>query len=265
MREITLIKLGGSLITDKRVPRTFLPSRLRALAPVMVELAEQPSGSSLVIGHGSGSFGHVTAKKHGTAKGVSGSKAWKGFSEVALAASELNLLVAGELAEAGLPIFRLQPSAGTLCAGGKLVHWDLTSVQTALLRGLVPLVYGDVAFDAAWGGTITSTEMLFFYIAEHLPVSQILLLGEVEGVLDQSGQRIPTITPDSLSSVEDALGGSSGTDVTGGMESKVRDMVALVQRVRGLRVRILDGRQPELLRHALEPNFDQGTLIIDES
>jgi isopentenyl phosphate kinase len=177
-----------------------------------------------------------------------------------LAAASLNALVSESLVEAGLPIFRVQPSAGTLCAGGALVHWELSTLQQALSSGLIPLIYGDVAFDTRQGGTITSTETLFFYLAERLPVRRILLLGEVEGVLDARGNLIPAITPQSLPEVEHALGGSAGTDVTGGMETKVRDMVALVERVQGLEVRILDGRDPARMARVLADQAE-GTLI----
>ena len=83
------------------------------------------------------------------------------------------------------------------------------------------------------------------------PVSRVLLLGEVEGVYDPTGQVIPKITPATLPAVEAALGGSAGTDVTGGMETKVRDMVALVEAVPDLTIRIMSGSQPGLLEATL--------------
>ena len=72
--------------------------------------------------------------------------------------------------------------------------------------GLVPLVYGDVSLDDVRGGTIVSTETVFFYLARHLPVRHVLLLGEVEGVYDPSGNVIPRITAETLESIEAALG-----------------------------------------------------------
>jgi hypothetical protein len=45
------------------------------------------------------------------------------------------------------------------------------------------------------------------------------------------------------------------------MASKVRDMVALVQRAPGLQVRIADGRDPQRARRALLASEDEGTLI----
>lgn len=261
MSNLTLIKLGGSLITDKRVERTFLSERVDALAQtVRIALSDDPQ-LRLIIGHGSGSFGHMAARRYGTINGVQGAAAWAGFSEVARAAADLSTLVTTRFAAAGLPAMRFQPSAGTRCRGGELVHWDLSALNSALAHGLLPIVHGDVAFDEVRGGTITSTESLFFYLAGHLPVKRILLLGEVEGVLDASGVLISRIAPDTLLDIAAALGGSAGTDVTGGMESKVRDMVALVQRVPGLEVRILDGRSPGCVLRAITASGSEGTLI----
>lgn len=261
MPDLTLIKLGGSLITDKRTEKAYRPGRVEAIARALRSALDQRPDLDLIIGHGSGSFGHMAAKRHGTIHGVSGVEAWRGFAEVALAASALNALVAESMAKAQLPVMRFQPSAGTLCADGVIVHWEIANLRAALAAGLIPLVHGDVAFDNRRGGTITSTEALFFYLAGHLPVQRILLLGEVEGVLDASGRLIEHITPSSLPEVEAALGGSAGTDVTGGMETKVREMVALVERTPGLEVRILDGRDPDRLLRVLSTDAAEGTLI----
>ncbi|MEO8395808.1 MAG: uridylate kinase, partial [Chloroflexota bacterium] len=144
---------------------------------------------------------------------------------------------------------------------GAIQEMAVKPIQQALDHGLVPLVYGDVSLDDVRGGTIVSTETVFFYLAQNLPVRQILLLGEVDGVYDQAGAVIPTITPETLAAVEAALGGSAGTDVTGGMETKVRDMVALVEDRRDLTIRIMSGTQPGLLEATLLDQAQPGTLI----
>jgi isopentenyl phosphate kinase len=148
-----------------------------------------------------------------------------------------------------------------LARDGEIVAMALRPIQTALDHDLVPLVYGDVGLDEIRGGTILSTEKIFFHLAQRLPVTQILLLGEVDGVYDQHGVTIPYISPANLAEVETALGGSSGTDVTGGMETKVRDMVALAQRIPGLSIRILNGTTPTLLHATLLGQVRPGTEI----
>jgi isopentenyl phosphate kinase len=87
------------------------------------------------------------------------------------------------------------------------------------------------------------------------------LLGEVKGVYDQNGDMIPQITPQNLPEIEKALGGSAGTDVTGGMETKVQDMLALIREIPGLTIRIMDGTEPDLLQRTLLGEEHPGTLI----
>jgi isopentenyl phosphate kinase len=261
---LTFVKLGGSLITDKRVEKGFRPdAAARVAAEVAAALAKQPD-LRLLLGHGSGSFGHVAAKQYGTIQGVRTPEQWRGFAHVATVAAELNHLMAQTLEAAGVPVWRMQPSASALAEDGRVLSMTLGPIHGALEHGLVPLVYGDVALDMVRGGTILSTEAIFFYLARHFPVQRVLLLGEVEGVYDPTGATIQRITPETLPLVEKALGGSAGTDVTGGMETKVRDMVALVKAVPGLTIRIMSGTQPGLLEATLLGNAQPGTLITKE-
>jgi len=258
---ITFIKLGGSLITDKRQENTYRPEAAAAVASALAAaLAERPD-LRILLGHGSGSFGHMAAKRYGTMAGVRTPEQWRGYAAVGTVAAELNYLLARTLTAAGLPVLRLQPSASARARDGVLVELATEPVQAALDHGLLALVHGDVALDEMRGGTIVSTETVFFYLARRLPVTRIFLLGEVDGVYGLDGAVIPLITPATLPAVEQALGGSSGTDVTGGMETKVRDMVALTQQVAGLAIRIFSGRDPDLLTAALTDRAQPGTLI----
>jgi isopentenyl phosphate kinase len=194
-------------------------------------------------------------------QGVHNADQWRGFAQVATVASQLSQLVANTLHQEGVPAWRLQPSASALSHDGVITRLEVAPIAAALDHGIVPLVHGDVALDDVRGGTIISTETIFFYLATRLPVSQILLLGEVEGVYDARGDIIPTITPANFAAIEDALGGSAGTDVTGGMETKVRDMLALVESMPRLTIRIMNGTRPGLLQQTLGGTADSGTVI----
>jgi isopentenyl phosphate kinase len=180
---------------------------------------------------------------------------------VATVAAELNYLVAATLEKAGLWVWRIQPSASAHSMDGEITEMSLTPIQAALEHRLIPLVYGDVCIDEKRGGTIISTEKIFFYLAKHLPVDHVLLLGEVDGVYDQNGKTVPEVTPGNFAQIEAALGGSAGIDVTGGMETKVRDMLSLVQVLPQMTIRIMSGNQPNLLEQTLRGLAQPGTLI----
>jgi isopentenyl phosphate kinase len=258
---LTFIKLGGSLITDKRVEQSFREIVAVRLAQEIASAYHANPDLRLLIGHGSGSFGHFAAKQYRTTEGVHTPDQWRAFAHVANVAAELNFRVAKSMEDAGVPVWRLQPSASAVSSNGELTSMSLSSIRCALDHRLVPLVYGDVSIDEQRGGTIISTEKVFFYLAKHLPVDEVLLLGEVDGVYDQNGETVPEITPANFAVIERALGGSAGIDVTGGMETKVRDMLSLVRLIPRMTIRIMNGSQPRLLEQTLRGLEKPGTLI----
>lgn len=259
---LTLVKLGGSLITDKHRESTVRAGTLRLLAEELHAVLTVQPQLRLLLGHGSGSFGHWEAQRHNTRAGVQTPEGWRGFALVSAAASRLNRIVVDTFARAGVPVLSLQPSASALAEDGRIIGLALHPIQRALEAGIIPLIFGDVAFDTVRGGTILSTEDLFFYLAPLLRPRRILLLGNSQGVLDDQRQVIPRITPATYPQVEKFLRGSGYVDVTGGMADKVARMVALVSAVPDLEVRILSGRDPANLRRALlDPEAPLGTCI----
>ena len=240
------LKLGGSLITDKTQPNTPRLNVLNRLAQEIAQSLITNNQQPLLLGHGSGSFGHAAAKKYGTRQGVRDAAGWRGFAEVSVAAARLNRIVADSLHEAGVLVISVLPSASVMCADGVIEHMDAQMIHTALAHGLAPLVMGDVALDSVRGGTIVSTEEVFGYLSQQLPVTRILLAGETEGVYERyspgnPGPVIAKITPQNWAQISGGIGGSRGADVTGGMASKVRDMVALVQANPNISVQIFSG------------------------
>lgn len=239
--ELVFLKLGGSLLTDKTALEALRGDVLGRLAEeIMRALSARPQ-LRLVLGHGSGSFGHVAAAKYATRVGVNDAQQWMGFARVSDAAARLNRKVCAAFLEAGLPVVSLQPSASALCEGGRIVSLATRPIIESLRSGLVPIIYGDVAFDTERGGTIISTEEILSYLALYMRPTWLFLAGETEGVLDPQGNPIPVLDSRNVIAFESSLGGSHGTDVTGGMISKVKSMLDLVDQIDSLSVRIFSG------------------------
>ncbi len=262
------LKLGGSLITDKRRPET---ARLDVIDRVAVEIAaarEQIPELRLVIGHGSGSFGHVAGKRYQTRAGVRTEVDWHGFAVVADAAARLNRIVTAALLAADVPAWTIQPSVPMRCTDGVVTAGPESTVSAALSNGLVPVVHGDVALDSILGGTIASTEEIFDWLAYSVPASRLILLGEVDGIysadptLDPNASRIRHITPETVDSLQAGLGGSHGVDVTGGMAAKVAQSIGMVTRHPGIEIIVCSGLTPgNVFRILTEPGAAIGTRI----
>jgi isopentenyl phosphate kinase len=261
---LQFLKLGGSLITDKRTART---PRKEVIARLITEIESVRAANldlKLLLGHGSGSYGHVSAKKYGTRQGVVSSEQWQGFAEVWYEAVTLNRIVMETLHASGLPAISFPASAGVTAKDGKVAVWNLAPLSAALEGGLLPVVFGDVVFDIARGGTILSTEDIFTHLARQLCPMRILLAGIDAGVwadFPACTQLIPEITPENWDTVAASLSGSAATDVTGGMQSKVRAMLDLAIAIPGLEISIFSGEQPGNLAAALQGE-SLGTRII---
>ncbi|MGW8250014.1 MAG: isopentenyl phosphate kinase [Anaerolineales bacterium] len=249
-----LLKLGGSLITDKSRPHTHRPEVLTRLAGEIKTYIEEQPGTQLVIGHGSGSFGHVPAKRYKTRQGVHTPEQWRGFSEVWYEASSLTRLVVEALYRAGLPVIALSPSASAISQDGSVLSWELRPLMSALRVGLLPVVHGDVVFDTQSGGTILSTEDLFEHLANQLQPERILLAGIEAGVWADyplCTRLVEEITPEGLSQIFPSLAESAQVDVTGGMASKVQQSMALIERHPNLVIQVFSGDQPGSVLRAL--------------
>jgi len=265
LAELVFVKLGGSLITDKRAEAAARPEVIARLAGEIRGALDTRPGLHLLLGHGSGSFGHVVAQRY---RVQSGCTDWRGYALTSAAAARLNRIVTDGLLQADVPVVSVQPSASARARGGELRQLETSPIAELLAHGLVPLVYGDVALDETWGTTIISTEVIFAYLARALRPQRIVLVGEVAGAysadprLDPTARLIPVVSARRLEETGSELGGSHGVDVTGGMHSKVHLMVDLVRDLPGLRVVLLSGLQPGLLGRALvDAEFNPGTLI----
>jgi isopentenyl phosphate kinase len=263
MNDLVFLKLGGSLITDKNNPETARLDVIdRITGEIRAALTERP-GLRLVLGHGSGSFGHTAGSRHGTREGVRSPADWLGFAEVWQSARTLNQILVERLFAAGIPVVAFPPSATIISRERQAVEVFVSPLQAALNAGLVPLVNGDVIFDRALGGTILSTEEVFLGLAPQLEPTRVLVAGIEAGVWADypACQRLlPLLTAGMMGSQSLRIQGSAAVDVTGGMAEKVKLLLALVQATPRCEAMIFSGQQAGNIQAALMGD-SPGTLI----
>jgi len=277
MKELVFLKLGGSLITDKTQPYTPRLDVMDDLAlQIKTALQTQPD-LRLMIGHGAGSFGHVPASEYHTRDGLppkatplahrerdeTEENYWLGFAEVWYQAEKLNRYLVDAFRKADIETITLPPSASVIASDGKVSVFETTPIRMALSAGITPVIHGDVVFDEVRGGTILSTEDLFMYLARAINPDRILLAGLEAAVWEDFPARtkkIQKITPASFEEISAGVGKADGADVTGGMESKVKQMLGLVAETSVQSVQIFSGDEPGNLARALTGE-SLGTMI----
>ncbi len=257
--DLVLVKLGGSLITDKRgeaAARTDVVERLAAeIAEARPRLEKQ--GTGILLGHGSGSFGHVAAARYGLGDGlVRGGERGDpaGVAVTQDQAARLHRIVVDALVRAGERPFSVVASSTFLADRRRIVRGFLDPLLGALELTLLPVVYGDVVVDRTLGVSICSTEEILGYLLRRLRgrgfrIRRLLWCGGTDGVYDREGRTIPRIDARSYRRTLAAIGSAAGTDVTGGMLLRVRTARRLARG--GIESWIMNGGHPGRLKAAL--------------
>lgn len=264
MKNLILVKLGGSLITDKIKPFTLRTGVIKRIAREIHEAREKKK-IKLIVGHGGGSFPHKPAKDYRTNEGIINKESYKGISLVQDAAARLNRIIVSSLIKAGENAVSVQPSAGFIAENGRIKKWFLEPLKEMLEHNLLPVPYGDVALDIKKGCCIISTEEILNYLAKQLNSKKIILAGIVDGVFTSDPQKnpnaelIPEINSKNYKIVKKYLAGSAGIDVTGGMLHRVERMWELAKI--GVEIEIINGEKEGNLKRALLGKKVKGTII----
>ncbi len=212
-----VLKIGGSIITDKTKSSAPRRDEIQRIADEIVPFAED-----LVLVHGAGSFGHIPAKNYRLPDRFSP----EGLRVTHKSVVELNTLVVKALARAGAAPMPVHPFSCTLLKSGRIDCFALEPLEEMIRRGLLPVLHGDVAMDASKGAGIVSGDQLVTYLARVLHADVAAVGTDVDGVIF-AGRPLSEITRDRLPLIESGLGGSEGVDVTGGMKGKLREMLDL--------------------------------------
>lgn len=214
-----VLKLGGSVVTEKSEPETVDEAALARAADAVADTDE-----GLVIVHGGGSFGHHHAAEYGVST-TEGTHDAAGVGAIHGAMKRLNGAVVTALTDRGVPAVPVHPfSAANRDADGCLAL-PTEQVRTLLAEGFVPVLHGDLVAHRGEGATVLSGDELVVELAPAVDAGRVGVCSTVPGVLDDDGEVIDRITD--FGEVASALGGSETTDVSGGMAGKVRALLSL--------------------------------------
>jgi len=264
MQELIILKLGGSVITKKSEEKAEInEENLKRLAKEIAE-AKRDSNFRLMVVHGAGPFGHVPAKEYGLDKGLRDDRQLKGFSVTHQSMEKLNFSVVNSLRKEGLNAIAYQPSTLGILKDKKLVYFPTEVLEKLLEMNMSPVAYGDVLVDEKTGINILSGDHLVPYLARKLKANRVVIATDVEGVFNLDPKRykdaelIKEITSENVNSILE-IGTSKRTDVTGGMERKLNELLRLA--AQGIQSEIVSGVKPGILKRTLLGEKGLGTLI----
>lgn len=219
MKETVLIKLGGSVITDKSGDCTVNTENLEHISRV---ISNHP-GIQFIIVHGAGSCGHPEAKRHHLDKGLDANNK-SGIFITHRAVLKLNTAVVNALRANGVEAVGIHPLDACTAKNGRLESFSHQPVNMLVHHGIVPVLHGDVVMDSVRGACIVSGDQLVRAIPARIHVDRIGLATDVAGVL-RNGDVVPLIDRNTVADIE--IGESGNTDVTGGMIGKLMELLIL--------------------------------------
>jgi isopentenyl phosphate kinase len=259
--ELTVLKIGGSVITDKNGE---LAARMQEIDRLAEEI-KKANVHNLIVVHGGGSFGHPSAQRYAIKEGFREDGQRIGFSETHHVMTVLNGLFMDSLIWHQVPAVSVTPSSCLVTENGRISHFEDTPLKELLRMAFTPVLYGDAVLDTKLGFTILSGDQLVSALATRLNADRIIMGVDVDGLYDADPKVEKTakifrhLTLEELKRLQSKLGKPAVCDVTGGMVGKVAELVPAIEQK--IRVTIVNASKPNNVYKALEGETVEGTII----
>lgn len=242
-----LLKLGGSVITNKERPLCARKKPVDAIIKVLKAIREP-----VVLVHGGGSYGHYWSVKYD----MHTRPAEYGLHGVAVVKDSmirLNGIVLESMLKNGQSPYPVPPS-GFMDKGRPIVQ-KIMEMGRMAKSGLVPVTYGDALWHGGKKSYILSGDRIMTHIAGVLRPRLTVFALAADGVYSD---------PESKILIREMAGrrpriSEVKMDVTGGMSRKIQE-ASKISRM-GLRVFFANGNRPERIANAVNRSVFEGTLF----
>lgn len=244
MSSLHIIKLGGAAITDKHQDFTMRDQVIASALGQIANFLEKNPEDRILLVHGAGSFAHNLAKQydlaHGVSKQVDITDQKLGVSKIRVSMTKLGNFIAETAVEKGLLPFPVDISSVLISNREHIDRAFFSTVQTALEYGMMPILNGDMVFDRNTVFRVISGDTIIKYLVKYLQEQnllrkfervQVIFGSNVDGIYDHNPDthqdaKLMQIIPynEIISIIDEVAEASAATDVTGGMQGKLREI-----------------------------------------
>jgi len=270
-KKITVLKLGGSLLTDKSTPYKVRDGILDAVASELKECIDLGLIESLVLIHGVGSFGHPPVIKYKLYSGFNDIKQLIHLSETQYIVNKFRLMIVESLNNVGIPVNLMYPSSMVIGRKGKISDFMFKALKGYLSIGMIPLLGGDMIYDEEIGFSVCSGDPLAVLIARELGADRLIYASDVPGVFDKDPKKfsnaslIKEIGINEIEQIVRKMEEPNKSDTTGRMKGKLKVLIPAKDLIeKGLKVSILSMMIPNTLKGFLEGNEILATRVIND-
>ena len=258
---MNIIKIGGSVITDKKKKFTFRQKTVDNLSKQI-----KKADKEIILVHGAGSFGHILAKKYKLNEGNFNNEQILGFSETLEKVQTLNTYVLRSLQKHDIPAISIPPHATLTLNDHVLEKINLQIYEKYLKRKFLPVTFGDVVLDKKLGFSICSGDLLVEILTEYFKPEKLIFVIDEDGLLtanpkiNKKAEFIEEIYTKKIEKLTTTL--DNHDDVTGGMKGKL-DTISKISKL-GIDTILLNGNKPDRLYKVLIGEETKKTIIYGE-
>ena len=268
-QELTVLKLGGSLITDKSIPYTVRDKILESVSREIKECMDLGLIKSLVLVQGVGSYGHPLVLEHNLHKGYLGPQQLLPLSKTQAKVAELRAIVVKNLQNAEIPACLLCPSSMITSDKMKMARHFFEPLKGFLSLGMVPLLGGDVLIDTVMGWSVGSGDPLAVLISRELGAKKLIFASDVAGIFDDDPKLNPSATQfdeinlKEIEQVTEQMGVSGVVDASGAMKGKLASIEPAKDLIEGgLEVSLISMMEQGALKALLGGNKSKSTQVV---
>ena len=253
-----IIKLGGSVITDKTKENTFKKDLVDGLAKEI-----KSADKETILIHGAGSFGHILAKKYDLNEGYKDHDQLHGFSLTHAMVKKLDSFVLDSLHKAGIPAVSISPHSVLKLNNHKPLKLDYSIFEDYLKAGFTPVTFGDVVLDEKLRFSICSGDLLVHLLTEHFKPEKVIFVIDEDGLYtsnpktDKNAKLIKSMTAEQLEKLRTPL--DPHADVTRGMEGKIETIKDVAKL--GIDTILLNGNKPNRLYQVMIGKDTKSTIV----
>lgn len=242
-----LIKLGGSIITNKGKP---LSPRRKAIGKIVSKLRKIKE--PMIIVHGGGSFGHYWSVKYDMHTKPA-KYSIRGISIVKNSMVDLHKIILDSFVENNLNPYTLPPTDFVL--GNRSIPKKIKEMEKIAKSGLIPITFGDALWYGQKKSFILSGDKIMTMLAKTLkPKLSVFILNEDGLYSDPKTKKLIYELKGQKISI-----GKNLMDVTGGMTRKVEEASKISKF--GLDVFFVNGNKPQRIVDAINGKKFEGTLF----
>jgi isopentenyl phosphate kinase len=247
---LAIIKLGGSLITDKSQPYTLREEQLKRITKEVAEVL-----GPCVIVHGVGSFGHIPVINRKLFDGYKKPEQLPDLSKTMVEVFQLRMAVSEAVSEAGLAPVIFLPSNIFFMTEGEITGHFSGGLRQYLDLGMTLLIGGDMCADSQRGFSVCSGDKVVQLLSRLLNPRDVIFATDVAGIYkadpkqDSEAELIPHIALSRIDEYEKIADQAATPDITKGMRGKLDEIRRFEPILKaGAEVAILGMTEPGILR-----------------